>query len=230
VTRWLVVGIAAIAALGCNTGEGDGEVKSDKLYIEDCWNGAFSLEPTFFAANPSREETELIRIQRGDDTEELSDGLMVRVMDVPGIRASGLGTSLPVGLPPGVTPPGVPVVANPNPPKVSLSLYLHDTCHLENGSVYSVSGSITFKHLFSGVPDESNAEDRLTEASFTVVMADPRKVTSGGTSDAGTSGGTSDAGTSDAGGTLSVNPDTTSTVTGWFKFYYQRGQPAQPFP
>jgi hypothetical protein len=199
--------LVAISALGCSTAEGDGEVKSDKLFIEDCWNGPFDLGPTFFGANPYR-DTVTIRIQKGDNMEEVSDGLIVLVNDVPKIREGLLNTPVKVGMPPGVSPPGVPVPFVESPPLVHLSLYLHATCHEQNGALYSVDGSITFESLFSGDPNESDAEDRRTIANFSATFADPRHILPTG----------------------GIDPERTSTVQGWFDFYFQRGQPAQPFP
>lgn len=202
------LGVAlALVALGCSTAEGDGEVTSKRLYVEDCWNGPFSLDPTFFGTNPYQ-DTQLIRIQRGDNLEEVSDGLIVLVKDVSTIRDEALGKELKVGMPAGVTPPGMPIQYDPEPALVNLSLYLHDTCHEQNGTLYSVSGGITFASLFSGDPNEDNADDRLTEASFSATFADPRHLLPSG----------------------DVDPERTSQVTGWFRFYFQRGQPAQPFP
>ncbi|MFO0568783.1 MAG: hypothetical protein U0263_24185 [Polyangiaceae bacterium] len=197
-----MLGLAA-----CSTAEGEGWVKSDKLLVEDCWNGPFDLGPTFFGANPYQ-DTQTIRIQRGDNLEEVSDGLIAVVKEVQQIRNDALGQELRVGMPPGVSPPGVPVKLDTQPAPVNLSLYLHDTCHRQNGTLYSVDGTIRFASLFSGDPNEDNADDRLTEASFSATFADPRDVLASG----------------------EVDPDKTSLVTGWFRFYFQRGQPAQPFP
>ncbi|MBE7484441.1 MAG: hypothetical protein HS104_31300 [Polyangiaceae bacterium] len=199
--------VLAVAALGCSTAEGKGEVTSERLYVEDCWNGKFSLDPTFFGANPYM-DTQTIRIQRGDNLEEVSDGLIVLVKEVGKIRDEALGQPLKVGLPPGVSPPGVPIKLDPEPPFVHLSLYLHDTCHEQNGTLYSMSGSITFDALFSGDPNEESSDDRLTEARFSASFADPRHVLPSG----------------------DIDPERTSQVEGWFRFYFQRGQPAQPFP
>lgn len=205
-TRALALAVA-LSALACSTAEGEGEVKSDRLYVEDCWNGPFDLGPTFFGANPYR-DTITNRIQRGDNLEEVSDGLIVLVHDVGKIRDEALGTDLPVGMPAGVTPPGVPVKLNPNPPRVHLTLYLHDTCHEQNGALYSIDGKISFDSLFSGDPNEGDADDRLTEARFSATFADPRHILADG----------------------NIDPARTSQVTGWFRFFFQRGQPAQPFP
>ncbi|HOU91103.1 MAG TPA: hypothetical protein PLU22_08665 [Polyangiaceae bacterium] len=204
--------------LACSVGEGEGWVRSDRLVIEDCWDGPFDLQPTFFGANPHREEEILIRVQRGNNIQELSDGLTVLVTDTPRIREELLGEPMAVGMPPGVTPPGVPLEAASSPPVVSLALYLHDTCHRENGTIYSVEpdqietgelpSTITFLSLFSGDPNEKSAEDRLTEAEFAAWFADPRAL--------------------DAEGRIPV--DRASYVEGRFRFFFQRGQPAQPFP
>ena len=199
--------VLALFALGCTVGEGEGWVRSDRLYVEDCWNGPFDLDPDFFAANPYRQESLLIRMQRGDNIEEQSDGVTVLLNDIGELRAN-LNQPVAVGLPVGVSPPGVPVQQVDAPPKVSLSVYLHNSCHVQNAVVYSTSGEIRFASLFSGDPNEESAENRLTEATFEATFADPRLV----------------AGVSDP------DPKVLSTVSGHFRFYFQRGQPAQPFP
>jgi len=191
---------------GCAVGEGEGAVTSEKLVVKDCYTGPFDLHPDFFAANPDQQETLLIRVRRGDNLEEQSDGLAVLVTDLQTLRGQ-LETPIEVGLPQGVHPPGVPVVFNPNPPKVSLALYLHNTCHAQTGTLYALSGEITFHALFSGDRNEESAEDRLTDAEFTAVFADPRELGSDGL----------------------VPAESQSTVSGYFRFYFQRGQPAQPF-
>jgi hypothetical protein len=217
-----VPAIAAACLLACTTGEGDGYVRSDALFVEDCWSGPFDLQPSFFGANPYRQEELLIRVQRGDNLQEVSDGLTVLVSDVQGIRsciddaggtdgsgAESGGCSVEVGLPPGVTPSGISMQPDPEPPQVSLALYLHATCHHQNGTIYAIDGAITFASLFSGNPNETVADDRLTDATFEdVLFADPRDMASDGT----------------------IDPSRTSRVDGHFRFFFQRGQPAQPFP
>ncbi len=204
--------------VACSVGEGEGWVRRDRLVIEDCWDGPFDLQPTFFGANPHREQEVLIRVQRGNNIQELSDGLTVLVTDTPRVRGELLGEPMAVGMPPGVTPPGVPLEANPSPPLVSLALYLHNTCHRENGTIYSVEpnrietggleSTITFLSLFSGDPNEKSADDRLTEAEFAAWFADPRVLDADG----------------------HIPADRASYVEGRFRFFFQRGQPAQPFP
>ncbi|MFZ5897171.1 MAG: hypothetical protein ACOY0T_39295 [Myxococcota bacterium] len=205
---------AACSLAGCAVGEGEGSVKSDRLYLKDCWNGPFDLRPDFFAANPYQDHSLMIRIQRGDNIEEQSDGLLVVVNQLQSVRQKvkdgGGEATLKVGLPPGVSPPGVPLVANPDPPVVSLALYLHKSCHAQNATIYSTAGSITFRSLFSGDPQEADAEEKLTDATFDATFADPRQLQ----------------GAIDP---PDPNTDVKSQVTGNFRFYFQRGQPAQPF-
>jgi hypothetical protein len=193
---------------GCTTGEGQGEITSDRLYVEDCWNGPFDLGPTFFGANPYDSEQLAMRIQRGDNNQEASDGLSVVITELQSIRNDQLNVPVRVALPVGVSPLGVPDATMADPASVSMSLYLHDTCHAQNGALYAIRGTITFRHLFSGDASESSGEDRLTDAEFDAEFADPR--------DSGTDG--------------EIDPSLVSRVTGWFRFYFQRGQPAQPFP
>jgi hypothetical protein len=70
------------------------------------------------------------------------------------------------------------------------------------------SSSITFQHLFDGNPYESNAAQRLTQATFDAYLGDPRTGCPGG---------------------LGPPPPCRGHIQGSFSFYFQRGQPAQPF-
>lgn len=201
----LTAGLALSVGAGCTVGDGSGSVKTDRLYLQDCWNGPFDLQPDFFAANPYRQESLLIRVQRGDNNQEASDGLTVIVNDLKAVQAQ-LGQPIPVGLPSGVTPPGQVPTGEPNP-LVVLSLYLHQTCHEQNSATYSVGGSITFRSIFSGDPNEEDTDKRLTDADFQVQFADPRELV----------------------GAEDPAAVTSNVVEGNFYFFFQRGQPAQPF-
>ena len=71
------------------------------------------------------------------------------------------------------------------------------------------TSTITFKTLFDGNPDESNAGQRLSDGAFDFYFADPRNICPGG---------------------LGPPPRCEGHLKGSFKFYFQRGRPAQPFP
>jgi hypothetical protein len=233
-----------LASVGCNIpGEGEGQVTSTLLNVQDCWSGAFDLQPDFFATIPYR-DTQQIRIQRGSDLQEVSDGVAVLVNEVSGVRttkctldsdcASGQclkaqdnagacpsdwqrccasddrrGQPLEVGLPPQLLNEIAPGIAVGPPPPVSIALYLQFSCHNQNSVLYAVSGTITFTDLFDGDPNENAGSEKLTDASFDVMMADPREATPG---------------------TLDIPAEKQSPVTGWFRFFFKRGQPGQPFP
>jgi hypothetical protein len=92
-------------------------------------------------------------------------------------------------------------------------VFLYDSCHAQTAAVYSLSGQIIFNSLFSGDPNESNADDRLTEANFTAEFGDPRAAVE-----------------AEAEADAAEAAPATSIVTGYFRFFFQRGQPAQPFP
>lgn len=204
--RHLAAGaLLLLCGAGCTVGDGHGFVRTDRLYMKGCWNGPFDLNPDFFAANPFREEALLIRVQRGDNNQEASDGLTVIVHDLDKVK-SRTGQPIPVGLPPGVVPPGQPPTGGETP-LVSLSIYLHQTCHEQNSATYSVSGEIEFASIFSGDPNEKDSQKRLTEAKFTARFADPRELL----------------------GAEDPEELTSADVTGEFSFFFQRGQPAQPF-
>jgi hypothetical protein len=92
-----------------------------------------------------------------------------------------------------------------------MALYLAESCHNQNVVLYGLSGTITFNALFSGDPTEKEGSEKYTDASFDVMVGDPRDAPTGG----------------DA---TEVPADMQSHVTGFFRFYFERGQPGQPFP
>ena len=270
----VVASVAIAVAPGCSLGEGSGSA-SGILDVPLCWSGNFDLKPDFFAAVPSTSGALQIRVQNGGDFETFSDGLAIQVDDVGKIRGDPLpdgtgrpslfGTPLVVGLPPGVTPPGVPLMAVANPPIVHATLYLQRSCRTQNVALHAMSAvslnpdgtcarpdggepplpcgapatidggmtldagtdagststsdggtptstatsTIVFDSLFDGNPDESNAKQRLTAAHFEFFLADPREICPGG---------------------LGPPPRCRGDLKGNFKFYFQRGRPAQPFP
>jgi len=72
----------------------------------------------------------------------------------------------------------------------------------------TASSWIRFKSISSGNPDATDASQRLNDADFELYLADPREICPGGASP----------------------PPCRGHLVGNFKFYYQRGKPAQPFP
>jgi len=212
----LAIGCAALVlfvfATGCSLGQGEGEVKSDALVARDCWYDAYDLRPDFFAAIPYR-ETLNMRVQRGTDLQEVSDGLAVLVEDVAWVRRDFLDKPLQVTLPPGVLPPGAlsPPPPPDDQPAMHVSLYLQKSCHNQNVILYAVSGTITFHSLFSGDPNEAEATEKYTDGEFDIQMGDPRDAPVGSTAN-------------------KIPEELQSRVTGFFRFYFERGQPGQPFP
>jgi hypothetical protein len=233
-----VSALALTATAACTFGSGVGSV-TGQLDVPNCWSGNFDLQPDFFAGIPYRTEY-LFRIQRTGDFSNFADGVAIHVTDINSVRRQ-LGHSLSVGLPPGVSPPGVPIMADPDPPLVNLTLYLGRSCRSETLALYAVktalanadgscsiaapmtcganaqvpvgsklaSSTITFTHIFNGNPEEPNAQERLTEGTFDVYLVDPRDVCPGG---------------------LGAPARCRGHLTGTFKFFFQRGRPAQPFP
>lgn len=210
--RWAPIALA-FGLGGCTfVGQGEGEAVSESLDIPDCWQGRYELGPDFFASVPFR-DTQQIRMQRGNDIQEVSDGVAILVNDTPKIREELLGQSLQVGLPNQLLDeisPGASAELFPDePPEVSMALYLQFSCHNQNVVLYAVEGEIRFTSLFSGDPNETSGAEKLTEAEFDVMVADPRHADPA---------------------TLVVPDDLKSPLTGNLKFHFQRGQPGQPFP
>ncbi len=210
---WLLATLFVLPiCTGCSLGQGEGDVKSDNLIAKDCWYGTYDLQPDFFAAVPYRQTLQM-RVQRGPDIQEISDGLGVLVQDVDWVRRDLIGKSLAVTLSPGVLPPGATFPPPPpdDQPAIHMALYLQRSCHNQNIILYAVDGTVTFHSLFSGDPNEDEASDKFTDAEFSVWMGDPRDAPVGESAN-------------------EIPQDKRSLVTGFFRFYFERGQPGQPFP
>ncbi len=217
--RFVLLPLMLATAMGCSLGEGEGELKSDKLAAHDCWDRAYDMKPDFFAAVPYR-NTLQVRMQRGADVQEISDGLAILVDDVEKVRNNFLNRELKVSMPPGVVPPGSPGGVDPPEkdevtgetiPSVHMALYLQYSCHNQNTILYAVDGAITFTSLFSGDPHERTGKDRLTDADFRVRVGDPRDADLGARPE-------------------DIPEDRLSEIYGYLRFYFERGQPGQPFP
>jgi hypothetical protein len=234
-----VVGSAMLLlAHGCAQGQGRGEV-TGQLDVPDCWSGGFDLQPDFFAGLPYRNDL-IFRIQRGGDYPAFADGVSIHVRDIAAVRAR-LGVPLVVDLPPEVTPPGTPIKPVTDPALVALTLYLQRSCRSVTSAQYAVAealanedgscevdgpqscgenaplpagtkrvtSTITFTHIFNGNLEEPVAAERLSEATFDVYLVDPRDGCPGG---------------------VGAPTRCRGHIKGSFRFYFERGRPAQPFP
>lgn len=256
--RWLknvvtttVVGLAiAASSPACSQGEGNGSIKGT-LNIPDCWNGAFDLDPDFFAAVPYRETSLTIRIQRGSDFQNFSDGISILASDITKIRPSKdnpgkYGQALRVDIPPEVTPPGTPVVADPDPALVSFALYLQRSCKTQTVTLNAVDevtipsdGTCTADAMRGADPTQGCAVDKDA----------PGGVGSGKSLIAFTSLANGKLDEEDAAQRLNQGcfdiyladprdakpgggtpPPCRGHLRGTFSFYFERGRPAQPFP
>ena len=212
--RLLLAAALGCSVGGCSVGEGEGFVHSDVLFVNDCYRGQFNLQPDFFGANPY-DDTLTIRIQRGQQEIQVSDGLTLLVNHLSYARQH-LGEELSVGLPVGVSPLGYPLPPTPMPPDASMSLYLNSSCRSQNSVLTAYFGNVIFTKIFSGNLNEENAVNRVTQGTFDVWVVD--------THDAMPSGA------SDGGPAYEFPEERSSRVTGGFNFVFHRGTPAQPFP
>lgn len=207
--RWLApVAVVALSAasLSCEVGEGLGSVRGN-LRVDDCKDkdlSNYDMAPDFFAGNAAENQL-LIRIQRGGDIQEYNDNLNIIVDDTTKVQ-DNVPIEVKLMRPPG-SAPSVPA------PLVRITLSLRGTCG--SGLVgprdppqvvlHAVSGTITFKRILRGDPSSEDTNSKRIEGSFNVTMEDPRHPEG-------------------------VPARSAGTLTGDFKFFYQRGGPAQPFP
>ncbi len=148
----------------CATGPGEGSAVG-QVWAPDCGldGQPFSLDPDFFGMEPSR-SVEIIdmRMQRGGDLQNLSDGVSFFIAEPELLKNEMLGVDIEFEL-----------LGSP----VQMTLYLNETCPglSRIPVVYrAVSGIIRFDELY--VPWVDN-ENRMTTAEFTDVelvdTADP---------------------------------------------------------
>ncbi len=142
----LFVALVGVVASACVARNGDGTIAGE-LDAHDCWSGGFDLEPNFFGAATYR-DTMTLRLQRDSDFFTYADGVSILIDDFRALRGDPareggsprpdqLGQTLRVGLSPAVTPPGTPIVADPDPPTVHLDLYLQKTCRTQNVALFA---------------------------------------------------------------------------------------------
>jgi hypothetical protein len=183
------------------------------LKVADCSKDLsnYNMQPSFFSAmtsGPTNNQL-LIRIQPGGYSQEYEDSLTISINDRASIAAmvaaADGGAPVPISLetPPG-SEPGVP------PPQVQMVLSLRGTCgpgqydpsDLSDVTLDAVSGNITFTSMLSGDPYSSDTNSKRIAGHFeNVAVQDPRNPTA-----------------------------TYGTITGDFRFFFQVGAPAQPFP
>jgi hypothetical protein len=244
----------ALAALApaCSQGEGDGRI-TGTLAVPNCWTGPFELAPDFFAGVPYREGL-ILRLQSGSDFQSFSDGVSVLIHDIGRIRpdsatgSAGLyGRPLRVSLPPEVTPPGVPVKADPDPALVSMTLYLQKSCRTQGPTLHAVS-EVT-------LPADGTCDAPPVLGADPQAGCDPGRESAGGqgsgrsfisftqvfdgkveepTAAERLTVGCFDVYLADprevSPGGLGPPPRCRGHIKGTFRFFFERGRPSQPFP
>jgi hypothetical protein len=244
----IAVGTLLVAA--CSQGEGEGRI-TGTLNVPNCWSGAFELSPDFFGAVPYREGLQL-RIQSGSDFQNFSDGVSILIYDINKIRPGPDGPgkykqSLTVDLPPEVTPPGTPVIAEADPALVGMTLYLQKSCRTENVALHAVrevsianDGSCAANAVMGADPTQGCDPTKESPAG----IGSGRSViaftsVANGKLDEETAAERLTAGCFDvyltdprdgSPGGLGPPPRCRGHIKGTFSFFFERGRPAQPFP
>ena len=249
-TALFVMGALVLASPACSQGEGNGSVKG-ALNIPDCWNGEFDLAPDFFAAVPFRETSLTLRIQRGSDFQNFSDGISILATDITKIRPSKTsggqyGKALRVDIPTEVTPPGTPVVADPDPALVNFGLYLQRSCKTQTVTLNAVDVVAAPTDGTCEAPEVPGADPSQGCAAG---VSAPKGFGSGKSLIAFTSLANGKLDEEDAAQRLNQGcfdiyladprdaspgggtpPPCRGHLRGTFSFYFERGRPSQPFP
>ncbi|MDH5490466.1 MAG: hypothetical protein OEY14_00685, partial [Myxococcales bacterium] len=166
----LMLGLGLMLALGssgCSEGAGEGEFVGVVSAPACGLHGeAFDLQPDFFAADPLGDSLS-VRIQRGSNHEDLSDGIRIGVRSSSEV-AEMLGTPLPL-IDPSTVPLSAPLAEQP---LVRGSFFLNETCPIDRGvfpvRYVAVSGTVTFDAIYVPSMDDSELriEGTLEEAHF----------------------------------------------------------------
>jgi hypothetical protein len=155
--------LAASLLGGCTLGVGDGAV-TGTVNDPECGleNWALDLDPSFFVADRGVEGLLEIRVQKGSNFEDRSNGIIISVLDAEEIKTSMLG--LPIDFAQGDASP------------VRMGLYLNAKCEPDpmDGlplNLTAVSGTIAFTSIYAPNVDG----EKEIAASFTdVFMTDLR--------------------------------------------------------
>jgi hypothetical protein len=159
---WALV-VCMLLATGCAKGSGEGNAVG-QVWAPDCGldGQPFSLDPTFFAMQPSA-SVEIIDIvvQRGSDLLNYTNGISVFIRDPQMLKESMLGVDIEFG---GLDAP------------VEMTLYLNATCPgiARIPVVYgAVSGTIRFEELY--VPWIHNDTKETVAVFANVVLVDDKE-------------------------------------------------------
>lgn len=246
------IAVVAVTSQGCSQGEGEGRI-TGTINVPGCWSGPFELSPDFFAGQPFRDSFQ-IKIQSGSDFQTFSDGLMITLYDTTKVRPDPdngnpgrYGQPLAVSLPPEVTPPGVPVKADPDPAPASLTLYLQRSCRVQNVTLHAAAevtipadGSCDAPALVGGDPTTGCAAETESPAGVgTGRSLIAFRSVANGRLDEPTASDRFTAGCFDvyladpreiAPGGQGPPPRCRGHLKGTFSFFFERGRPAQAFP
>ena len=237
---------------GCSQGDGEGAIQGT-LNIPECWNGAFDLDPDFFAAVPYRETSLTLRIQRGSDFQNFSDGISIQMRDIKKIRPDGASfagryrEALRVDLPASVAAPGAPIVPDPDPALVAFALYLQRTCKTQTVSLNAVDevtlptdGTCTVQTMRGADPLQGCAPDKDAPAGLgTGKSVIAFTSLANGRAEEEIAAERLNAGCFDVyladprdaqPGGAGPPPPCRGHLRGTFSYYFERGRPSQPFP
>ena len=201
------IGLGAPTVASCTVGKGEGSVHGS-LQVTGCAGkdlSSYDMGADFFGGLATDNQL-VIRIQQGGGIQEYADSLTIGIQDTNEVEQN-LGVPLPVALerPPGSAP-------NVRPPLIQATLSLRATCgarKLAPGDdpavvLHAVRGTVTFSYILHGDVQSRDTNSKRIEGVFDLDVEDPR-----------------------GWGTAGVS---TGHISGFFKFFYQRGGPAQPFP
>jgi hypothetical protein len=146
-------------------GEGEGWASAE-VWAPDCdlEGDAYELRPTFFGSEAQPGDTLLIRMQRGSDSPQVSDGILIQVLGASTVQAELLGSPIDLG-------------ADDGDPRVIMTLYLNETCPVilerpENRSVAytAVAGALTFDAIYA--PEASGSDKEIAARFDDVLLVD----------------------------------------------------------
>jgi hypothetical protein len=156
VTAFLL--LSAACSVGVGTGQVSGAVNAPGCGLE---GSPYELHPSFFAGHIAVDGQLEIRIQRGSDHEDNSDGLMILVREPGQVRTDLLGRPIEV--------------TRERDAVVRMAFYLNETCEIDRDRVpvhyEAEAGTITFDNLYAPDITENDVE---TDAHFEdVSFVDP---------------------------------------------------------